>query len=525
MARKPNILVIMTDQQRADHVGFMGNGVVQTPHFDSLAASGCVFENAWVSNPVCMPNRATILTGRMPTAHGVIFNDRSLDWHANTFVRQLRADGYRTALLGKSHLQHGMSRNAVVDFRGEGAVLPSEPEGWDQFEDFERYTDAPPKDPDDFYGFEKIELSIDHGARVTGHHLHWALERGASREDLLTPLDHTAPGKKRSEEWWQIYEAPYKEQYHSTRFVTERTQQFIKESCEGDQPWMALCSYPDPHHPMCPPGPWFDRHSPDDMLLPQSRHDPLEHAPAHLRLFQGVHPAKQRDWVAPCGFGNDRLLSQAIAATYGMIEMVDEGVGQILRQLEELGVRDNTIIVFTSDHGDMMGDHGLFLKGFMHYRGTLQVPLIIDAPGMPALRSCGLSSSIDIAPTLLELCSLAGYDGIQGKSLTPMLADAAARVRDHVLIEDDVATITAKLTPIPAKTRTVITEQYRYTRNSKGEEQLMDLIADPDEMRDLTAEQHPDRALMMEALADALIAADDAGRGAPTQGGHIAGLA
>ncbi|MEC8075430.1 MAG: sulfatase-like hydrolase/transferase, partial [Pseudomonadota bacterium] len=254
-------------------------------------------------------------------------------------------------------------------------------------------------------------------------------------------------------------------------------------------------------------------------------HDPLEHAPAHLRLFHGVHPAKQRDWDDPCGFGNDRLLSQAIAATYGMIEMVDEGVGQILRQLEELGVRDNTIIVFTSDHGDMMGDHGLFLKGFMHYRGTLQVPLIIDAPGMPALRSCGLSSSIDIAPTLLELCSLAGYDGIQGKSLTPMLADAAARVRDHVLIEDDVATITAKLTPIPAKTRTVITEQYRYTRNSKGEEQLMDLIADPDEMRDLTAEQHPDRALMMEALADALIDADDAGRGAPTQGGHIAGLA
>ena len=144
MARKPNILFIMTDQQRADHVGFMGNSVVQTPHLDGLAASGCVFENAWVSNPVCMPNRATILTGRMPTAHGVIFNDRSLDWYANTFVRQLRADGYRTALLGKSHLQHGMSRNAVVDFRGEGAVLSSEPAGWDQYEDFERYADGVP---------------------------------------------------------------------------------------------------------------------------------------------------------------------------------------------------------------------------------------------------------------------------------------------------------------------------------------------------------------------------------------------
>jgi hypothetical protein len=119
---------------------------------------------------------------------------------------------------------------------------------------------------------------------------------------------------------------------------------------------------------------------------------------------------------------------------------------------------------------------------------------------------------------------LAGYDGIQGNSLAPMLSDGSARVRDHVLIEDDVATITAKLTPIPAKTRTVITEQYRYTRNSKGEEQLMDLLADPDEMQDLTAVKHPDRAAMMEVLADALIAADDAGRGAPTQGGHVAGL-
>ena len=173
-----------------------------------------------------------------------------------------------------------------------------------------------------------------------------------------------------------------------------------------------------------------------------------------------------------------------------MIEMVDDGVGQILAQLDDLGVRDNTIIVFTSDHGDMMGDHGLFLKGFMHYRGTLQVPLVIAAPGMPALRVRGLSSSIDIAPTLLELCALEGYDGIQGKSLAPMLADASVAVRDYVLIEDDVANITAKLTPIPAKTRTVITDQYRYTRNSKGEEQLMDLLADPDEMRDLTAEQH-----------------------------------
>ena len=524
MGSKPNVLFIMTDQHRADHLGFMGNPTVRTPNFDRLAASGCVFDNAWVANPVCMPNRSTILTGRLPTAHGVIFNDRSLDWYANTFVRQLRDDGYRTALLGKSHLQHGMSRNSVVEHRGQGAYLQSAPAGWDQYEDYERYSESLPEDPDDFYGFERISLSIDHGARITGHHLQWALSQGADREQILAPQDASAPGHKRSDQWWQIYEAPYEERFHSTRFVTEQTLEFVEQATAQDQPWMAMCSYPDPHHPMSPPAPWFDRHHPQDMPLPWTRHDSLEHAPAHLRLFQSIHPRDQRDWVAPCGYGDDTLLGQAIAATYGMIEMVDHGVGQLMKQLDDLDIRDNTIVVFTSDHGDMMGDHGLFLKGFMHYRGTLQVPMVISAPSLAPSRTQGLASSLDLAPTLLDLCGLAEYDGIQGHSLKPMLEDPRARVRDHVLIEDDIATITAKLTPIPGKTRTVITEQYRYTRNSQGEEQLFDLVEDPDEMLDLTAESHPRRPQMIEVLADALIAADDAAKGAPTQDIHIPGL-
>ena len=524
MTKKPNVLFIMTDQHRADHVGFMGNSTVRTPNLDALAASGCVFDNAWVANPVCMPNRATILTGRLPTAHGVIFNDRSLDWYANTFVRQLRSSGYRTALLGKSHLQHGMSRNSVVEHRGRGAYLDRDPAGWDQHENYERYIDSLPADPQDFYGFERIALSIDHGARITGHHLQWALERGAAKEQVLTPHDASAPGNKRSDAWWQIYEAPYEEGFHSTRFVTERTLKFVAEATERGEPWMAMCSFPDPHHPMSPPAPWFDRHKPEDMALPATRHDSLEHAPAHLRLFQSIHPKNQRDWVAPCGYGDDALLAEAIAATYGMIEMVDDGVGKLMQQLDDLGIQDNTIVVFTSDHGDMMGDHGLFLKGFMHYRGTLQVPMMIAVPGLPASRIPGLASSLDLAPTLLDLCGVADYDGIQGLSLRPVLENNTRRVRDHVLIEDDIATITAKLTPIPGKTRTVITEQYRYTRNSKGEEQLFDLIADPDEMKDLTTSPHSARAQMMEVLADALIAADDAAKGAPTQATPIPGL-
>jgi arylsulfatase A-like enzyme len=254
---------------------------------------------------------------------------------------------------------------------------------------------------------------------------------------------------------------------------------------KDDKPFVAWCSFPDPHHPMTPPGDWFFRHKPEDMVLPDSRHDPLEDAPTHLKAIRAKHPQDQRNWVDPCGYGDDGLLRQAIAATYGMIEMIDDGVGQVLDKLDSPGVRDNTIVVFTSDHGDMMGEHGLFLKGFMHYRGTLQVPMVIDVLGKAAGRTDSLSSSIDLGVTLMDLCHLKPYAGIQGQSLTPILDDRVAVVRDHVLIEDDLPDLTASLALFPGKTRTVITNDYRFTRNINGEEQLFDLKIDPDELNNL----------------------------------------
>jgi len=333
-------------------------------------------------------------------------------------------------------------------------------------------------------------------------------------------MDPSSPALKRSEDWWQIYQPPYEERFHSTTFVTERTIDFIEQAEQDNKPWLAWCSFPDPHHPITPPGDWFHRHSPEDVELPSTRNDPLDVAPEHLQNFRKIHPRDQRNWVSPCGFRDDGLLAEAIAATYGAIEMVDDGVGKIMRRLTELGVRDETLVVFTSDHGDMMGDHGLMLKGFMHYRGSLQVPLIIDAPGKPAARTSSLASSIDLGPTLLDLAGIAAYDGIQGQSLSPVLVDPGASVRDSVLVEDDIAPIVSTLTPIPAKTRTVITKTHRYTRNSKGEDQLFDLRGDPDELTDLSGGLSADRSTryqMIEQLADAMINADDAYRGAPSE--------
>ena len=516
-ASQPNVLFIITDQHRADHTGFGGNEVVRTPHLDALAARGMVFDNAWVANPVCMPNRSTIMTGRMPSAHGVVFNDRSLEPGANTHVRQFRAAGYRTALIGKSHLQHGMSRNAVFASKHRGGAVDEYwPPGWDTLEDAERYLEGAPEFPDSFYGFENVELAIDHGARVSGHHLLWALDRGGRLEDLMVPMTDESPARRRSERWWQIYEPPYSADLHSSTFVTERTIAFIEDAAKQDGPWLAWSSFPDPHHPMSPPDEWFDRHSPDDIELPTTIDDPLEGAPHYVQFISQLHPAGQRSWVTPCGVAGDHdLVREAIAATYGMIEMIDHGVGQILATLDRLGQADNTIIVFTSDHGDMMGDHSLMLKGFLHYRGTLAVPMVIVDPRRKPGRTASLAGSIDLGPTLLELADVPAYDGISGRSLVPVLDDPAASVRDEVLIEDDFPGASVMNLPLPVKTRTLVTADLRLTRHSDGSEQLFDTAADPDEVAPLGRSDPARRAEMYERLAEALIDADDISRGMP----------
>ena len=512
----PNVLFIICDQLRADHLGFAGNQVVRTPNIDSIAARGMVFDNAWVANPVCMPNRSTIMTGRMPTAHGVVFNDRSLDWGANTHVRTFREAGYRTALIGKSHLQHGLSRNAVVAVDRQPVSADPWPTGWNQLEHAERYDGGIPDWPDDFYGFDHVELSIDHGARITGHHLHWALDRGGRYEDLVVPMTNESPAARRSDRWWQVYQPPYGPERHSTTFVTDRTLAFIDDASSESKPWFAWASFPDPHHPMCPPGDWFDRHDPADMALPETIGDPLERAPAYLRQIQATPAAKQRGWVGMFGATDHDMVREAIAATYGMIEMIDDGVGKILRRLERAGQANNTIIVFTSDHGDMMGDHGLMTKGFMHYRGTLQPPFVIADPTYAAGRTSSLAGSIDLAPTLLDLAGLQHYDGIQGQSLVPTLTDSSAAVRSHVLVEDDLPAAIAAVAQIPEKTRTVVgADGSKYTRHSSGDEQLFDLIQDPAEIEPLHHLGGERRARAVDLLADALISADDTSRGTP----------
>ncbi len=508
-----NILFLCTDQHRADHVGFGGNETVQTPNLDALAARATVFDRAYVANPVCMPNRSSIMTGRMPSAHGVVFNDRSLDWGANTFVRRLSAAGYRTQHVGKAHIQVHARHFFPAP---EGAPVGDQgwPDGWDYLEAASRYVDDNPGPVENFYGFDQAEFCLGHGAAIGGHHLQWALERGLDPETAGTGPH--GPAAARSNNWWQALKPAYEEGLHSTEFVTARSIEFIESTATDDRaadapPWFLFASYPDPHHPFAPPGDWYDRHQSADMALPESFHDSVDDLPRHLREMTLDAGAR-----GPMRIG-EAALRDAMAAQYGSIEMIDAGVGRMLDALQRTGQADNTIVVFTADHGDMFGDHGFMLKGGMVFEGTTRVPLAISVPGRAGARTSSLASSLDIGSTLLDLAGVDSYDGVQGTSLVPVLADPEAEVRDHVLIEEDVPDYGIWSNQVPAHSRTVVTADARITRYSTGEGELYDLTADRGERRNLfdVDEGRDLRHQMTDQLAGAMVSAADYARTAP----------
>ncbi len=500
-----NVLFICTDQHRADHVGFGGNEVVRTPNLDALAARGTSFDRTYVANPVCMPNRSSILTGRLPSAHGVVFNDRSLDWGTNTFVRRLSDAGYQTRHIGKAHIQIHAG-HFFPDGGGAPVGWDAGRPNWDGLEDTARYLNGDVGPVEDFYGFDQAEFCLGHGAAVGGHHRLWAIERGFDPSN--GGGGPQGPASARSEHWWQVFKPAYQEGFHSTEFVTSRSVDFIESAVEDTTPWFLFASYPDPHHPFTPPGDWFDRHNPADMTVPDSFHDPVDHLPGFLRTMSADAGAR-----GPMRIG-EAALRDAMAAQYGSIEMIDDGVGRILRALESSGQLDDTIVVFTADHGDMFGDHGFMLKGGFVFEGTTRVPLVIARPGVQGSQTSSLASSLDIGSTILDLVGVDSFTGVQGVSLVPLLDDVDEVVRDHVLIEEDVPDYGLWSNAVPEHSRTIVTADARMTRYSTGEGELYDLATDRGERSNLFDETAADdlRHDMTDRLVQALVGAADYAR-------------
>lgn len=486
---RPNFVIFMTDQHRADLLGCAGHPVLRTPNIDTIAYDGVRLERFYVANPVCMPNRASIMTGRMSSIHGVRSNGIPLSFDEVTFVELLRDAGYATALVGKSHLQNntGLQPKLGKPLTKPGTQAPSaalwqsrrdhlnglayEQEGRRDWANPSTRVTLP------FYGFDTVELATLHGDMVEGNYLAWAIEQGVDVRQLRGP-DHALPHNMSCPQAWRT---AVPEEVYSSAYIAQRSCELIDRLAEDDRPFFLLVSFPDPHHPFTPPGRYWDMYHPNDMPDEPSFRDLDWPVPPHV---QAVFDERARGQAQLGGFAafavSEQEAREAQALTCGMIACIDDAIGRVLERLRRHALISSTVIAFTSDHGDFLGDHRLLLKGPAHYQSLIRVPFIWSDPQSPHRKgtvTAELASSIDLPATVLDRAGLSPPWGMQGKSLLPLL-DRDAPVRDCVLVEEEQQRECFGYKE-PPRVHTLVTKRWRlsvYREGSFGE--LYDLIDD-----------------------------------------------
>ncbi len=516
MAARPNFVMFITDQHRADFLGCSGHPVLRTPNIDSIAGTGTRFDEFHVASPVCMPNRASIMTGRMPSLHGVRCNGIPLDLSSVTFVDLLRDAGYRTALIGKSHLQNftdippPLERPAARDGFGQPPAALRDPLRRDlagvrySQETPGHWAGADARVATPFYGFDHVELVTGHGDDVGGDYRRWLAARDADAHRLLGPAnalahDYSCP---------QAVRTAIPEHLYSTAFVADRATAWLESADE--RPFFLMVSFPDPHHPFNPPGRYWDLYRPEQFPVPEAflRNDwvpPPHVASAIAQREDGTANLSAMGTIAVSA----REAQEAQALTAGMIACIDDAIGTVLAQVR----RSDTVVMFTSDHGDHLGDHRLLFKGAEQYRTLTRVPFIwSDTGGRAGPEQTGaIAQSIDIPATILERAGLEPGDGMQGQSLLPVIAGRRTEHRDSVLVQYDHQR-TAAFLDCPPRVHSLLDRRWRISLTLGADwGEIYDLERDPGEMDNLwnDPEHATVRAQLLERLARAEIAAVD----------------
>ncbi|MFM9270424.1 sulfatase [Halomonas elongata] len=506
--RRPSFVIFVTDQQRAEHLGCYGDPTVRTPNLDGLATEGVRFERFHVATPICQPNRACLVTGQQPSVNGVRQNGIPLDLDSVTFADVLRDAGYNTGYIGKAHFQN------VTDIaaperrqRGKGEPLPDalghslrrqrtgDAYRW---EVRRRWADNPDLElPTPYYGFDHVRLCIGHGDQVEGHYTAWLRARRADFESLRGPANALPDAGITAPQCWRtaLPEADY-----PTRYVAEQACDFLERQ-QADTPFALVVSFPDPHHPFTPPGRYWSMYDPDDVMLPSNASESVEGIPglpaSALTAYRWGLDEPDSHWPLTL---SERQIREIIALNYGSISMIDDAVGEVMTRLEALGLNEDTVVAFTSDHGDYMGDHGTVLKLGLHFQSVVRVPLIWRDPHVPGAGGCvsrRLGSAIDLAPTLLQRAGLRIPIGMQGRDLF----DGAPA--DPVLIEDAGIEVFRDGDAGRGIT-TLVTDEWRLSlfEGDPGGE-LYHLAEDPHETRNLweDPDSQPHKASLLECLA------------------------
>jgi len=472
----PNVLLITSDQQ---HWNTLGRHLpeIRTPNLDRLAAQGIDCRRAYCPNPTCTPSRASILTGQYPSAHGAWSLGTKLPENVPTVSGLFSQAGYRTGLIGKAHLQPLASTKAYLSIECHPTVRDLE---------FWRGFHGP------FYGFDHVELARNHGdeAHVGQHYALWMEEKGAVDwrrhfQSRLGRHDYSEGGTPHPPQRgaWSLPEP-----LHMNAWITERSGDFLRESRREGRPFFLWASYFDPHPPYLVPDPWASMYDPDEITLPVLTHGEHDRNPPHFGLTQTANPdfsAYQETPFANHGFSSHLMdpaeLRKDIATYYGMVSMLDHSVGKLLDDLEEQGLADDTLVVFTSDHGHYYGHHGLTKKGAFHYEDGIRVPLLARWPGrIPAGQESGaLVSLVDLPITFLRAAGLTPDPGMIGRDAGPAWSGEAEAIRDDLLVE-------FRHQPNTIHLRTLVSQRYKitiYRGQPYGE--LFDLEQDPGETHNL----------------------------------------
>ena len=416
--RPSNLLFIMTDQQPVSTLGCYGNPLNPTPHLDRLAESGTRFTDFYIGAFPCSPSRASILTGCYPQRHGVTTNNVILSDEIPSLGFLLRDGGRATAHFGKSHLGGYMYRNVFERKPYEGR--------W-----FHRRV------PDENgFVYEKAEGGVGEDQPILGFDT-WAggwkqyhnyLEEvglGELLNRMPKPGNHNdLPSGPNTEHRYSLLPA----EHHMASFFTQKAEQFIRSRRGSTQPFALFLSYYGPHLPVAPPEPWDTKYSLEQCQLPSNFFDLLEGKPEHQRTNSVCY--KLPNW-------SKEQFQDYIRRYYGYCAYLDAQIGRVLNALAETGIDQNTIVIFTSDHGDMLTAHGMVYKmNRSGYQELANVPFIIRIPGVtrPGSVVRSLSSSVDILPTLIEMFGLLPPEGIQGKSLSRVLKWPKASFRERIFI-------------------------------------------------------------------------------------------
>ena len=490
---RPNFLIFITDQFHPRCLGYAGHPVVRTPNIDRLAASGMVFSRMYTNQPLCMPARATMFTGLTPRGHRVRMNGIPLDESIPTFTEALRQNGYHTHCCGKIHLKPSQTPHGVP-------IEELDPREWAESKvlwDAGRITDL----PSPFYGLDGVDFVNGHGTSSFGNYSQW-LRKEHPREAPLffdaVPLEPPSPAfdlfNRKSFKWALPAEL------HPMTYIADRTIDFLnargqsQRDAEGNQPFCLMCSIQEPHSPFAPPKEYAFRFDPAEVPPPIGREGELDGLPPHFRAMV------ETDLVTSGNKGEAMNLTEPYRAEcaahyYALIEMLDDQVGRVMDALRANGLDQDTIILFVADHGEALGDHGLWGKGPYHIDGVIRVPCFVSWPGRtgPGTQHDGVVSLLDFAPTMLDLAGVPipeknvarepeapdAPPAWQGRSLVPVLTGEGPSTDSSALVEMDEDYLGFKM-------RTLVTKRYRltcYSGHPYGE--LFDLENDPDELHNL----------------------------------------